>query len=236
VRILSLTHGPLVRPELFGDVARDEGHELVEWEIASQGVPPSNDYDAVMVFGGRQNVGEELQHPWLNDEYELLRGWIDAETPLLGVCLGAQTLAHALGGRVRPLDGDALAGLYETELTDEGEADPVLGVLPRRFEALNANGYTFELPPDAVELARGPVSQAYRAGPRAWGVQFHPEVRREQVLTWWSDRAALPKPLAELERDLDEKLPTWQEHGRRLAGAFLASAGGQARPARTTIV
>jgi len=224
VRVLAVTHGPLVRSELFGDVVREEAHVLVEWEIVARGRPAENGFDAVMVFGGVMNVGEELAHPWLRDEYDLLRGWVESGTPLLGVCLGAQTLAHAFGGRVRPVAGGALAGFYETELTDEGAADRVLGRLPRRFEALNANGYTFEVPPGAVELARGPVPQAFRAGERAWGVQFHPEVRREQVLTWWSDRAELPKPLEELERDLDAKLATWQEHGRRLCRAYLAAA------------
>jgi GMP synthase (glutamine-hydrolysing) len=222
VRVLSLNHGPLVRAELFGDVARDEGHELVEWEIVSQGRPSANAFDAVMVFGGDMNVGEEVEHPWLHDEYELLRGWVASGTPLLCVCLGAQTLAHALGARVARAPR-LLTGFYETELTDEGAADPVLGVLPRRFEAFNSNAYTFEIPSGATELARGDVSQAFRAGRRAWGVQFHPEVRREQVLRWWEEDE-LPRPVEELTRELDEKLAGWQALGRRLCSAFLAAA------------
>jgi GMP synthase (glutamine-hydrolysing) len=222
VRILSLTHSPLARAELFADVVRDEGHELVEWEIVSHGRPTANAFDAVLVFGGAMNVGEELAHPWLHDEYELLRGWVASGTPLLGVCLGAQTLAHALGGRVARAP-EPLAGFYATELTDAGVADPVLGALPPRFEAFHANAYAFEVPDGATELARGPVSQAFRAGSRAWGVQFHPEVRRDQVLRWWQDKD-LPRPLAELERELDAKIGGWQELGRRLCRAFLAAA------------
>ena len=225
MRILTVTHGPLVQPELFADECTALGHELVGWEITRQGAPPANGYDAVMVFGGDQNVGEEIEHPWLHEEYDALRRWVDARKPLLGVCLGAQTLAHALAAPVRRIPAGQLAGFYETELTDEGAADAVLGVLPRRFEALNANGHEFDVPSGAVELARGPGAQAFRAGGRAWAVQFHPEVRRDQVLAWFrEDEPLLPRPLAELERDLDEKLAAWQELGRRLCRAFLAAA------------
>jgi len=222
MRVLAVTHGPLVRPELFADVIEEGGHELHEWDIRLQGAPP-REFDAVMVFGGDQNVGEEVHHPWLHEEYEALRHWVRERTPLLGVCLGAQTLAHALGGSVSPV-GATLAGFYDSELTDEGEADAVLGVLPRRFEALNANAYRFEVPEGAIELVRGPVPQGFRIDGSAWGVQFHPEVRRHQLLEWFRDEPTLPKPLAELEADLDEKLGAWQEHGRRLCRAFLAAA------------
>jgi GMP synthase (glutamine-hydrolysing) len=225
LRVLSVTHGPLVRSELFGEVAHAEGHELVEWEIVSQGRPPSNGFDAVMVFGGDMNVGEELRHPWLHDEYDVLNEWIRAETPLLGVCLGAQTLAHAAGARVARTDRPQI-GFQEVALTEAGERDPVLGALPACFEALNGNAYAFDVPPHGVELATGAVSsQAFRVGSRAWAVQFHPEVRREQVLAWWREEPELPKPLEELEHDLDRKLDRWQELGRRLCRAFLAAAG-----------
>jgi GMP synthase-like glutamine amidotransferase len=225
VRILSVTHGPLVRSELFGDVVHADGHELVEWEIVTQGRPPANGFDAVMIFGGDMNVGEELQHPWLHDEYELLREWIRAETPLLGVCLGAQTLAHAAGGRVARIERPQI-GFQEVALTEAGVRDPVLGVLPARFAALNGNAYAFDVPSEGVELATGNgSSQAFRVGSRAWAVQFHPEVRREQVLAWWREEPTLPKPLDALEADLDEKLATWQELGRDLCRAFLGQAG-----------
>lgn len=222
MRILAVIHGPLVRAELFADVAAEDGHQLVECDIRVESLPPGR-FDAVMVFGGDQNVGEETEHPWLHDEYDALRRWVDERTPLLGVCLGAQTLAHALGATVRSLT-EELAGFYETELTPEGEADPVLGVLPRRFRSFNGNGYAFDVPAAGTLLARGPIPQAFRVeGAPAWGVQFHPEIRRDQALAWWTDEQ-LPRPRAELAAELDAELPGWQEQGRALCRAFLAQA------------
>ncbi|HEY5294231.1 MAG TPA: type 1 glutamine amidotransferase [Gaiellaceae bacterium] len=227
MRLLAVTHGPLVGPELFADVLAEDGHELREWEIVRSGAPPGDGYDAVLVFGGKQNVGEERDYPWLHDEYTAIKRWTEDGTPLLGVCLGAQTLAHALGAPVTRVE-QPLAGFYETTLTEAGAADPLLGVLPRSFDALNANGYTFAIPVGATELARGPVNQAFRFG-NAWGVQFHPEVRRDQALAWFAaEGRSLPKPLAELERDLDAKLPAWQELGRSLCRAFVERAGASA--------
>jgi GMP synthase (glutamine-hydrolysing) len=222
MRVLSIIHGPDVRPEVFADVIADEGHEHLEWDIRERGAP-AGDFDAVLVFGGDQNVGEELEHPWLHEEYDVLRRWVDEQVPLLGVCLGAQTLAHALGASVQQV-GTTLAGFYASELTDAGADDPVLSVLPRRFESFNANGYWFELPPGAVELATGPVPQAFRVNGSAWAVQFHPEIRRDQVLNWFRDDPGVTRPLEEIAAELDEKLPAWQAHGRALCRSFLAAA------------
>ena len=223
MRVLSVIHGPLVRAELFGDVVVDGGHELVEWDIRRDDRPPER-FDAVLVFGGEMNVGDEERHPWLHHEYDLLRGWVDGGTPLLGVCLGAQTLAHAAGARVGRAPAQQL-GFVEVSLTPSGLADPVLGVLPPRFEGLFGNSYAFEVPPGGIELASTPTAaQAFRIGERAWGVQFHPEARCDQVLSWFANDTSLPRPLPELARELDEGIARWHELGRALCTAFLEAA------------
>jgi GMP synthase-like glutamine amidotransferase len=225
MRVLSLNHGPQVRSELFGVTIREAGHELREWEIGAQ-ARPAGEFDAVLVLGGHQNVGEEDAHPWLEDEYSLLRGWVASGTPLFAICLGAQTLAHAFGGEVARLPVRQ-AGFIETWLTEEGARDPVLGVLPPRFEALAGNFYGFQVPPGGVELAASAVQpQSFRIGERAWAVQFHPEARRGQVLAWFEadGEDTLPRPLAELERELEAKIDSWHRLGRALCTAFLDAA------------
>ena len=139
-----------------------EGHELVEWEIEHARRPPHDGYDAVLVFGGDQNVGEEVEHPWLHDEYDALRALgRRRHAAASAVCLGAQTLAHALGGSSGSRSSRRPARrVLRDELTAHGVADPVLGVLPPAFEALNANALRVHVPPGAVDAGDG----AGRAG------------------------------------------------------------------------
>ena len=224
---LTVTHGPLVQPELFGDVVTEEGHELLPWDIRTQGAPPAEGYDAVLRLRRQAERRRGARVP------VAARGVPSA--PPLGrqtgrrssACASApQTLAHALGGVVDRVAPAPLAGFYETGLTTAGIEDPVLGVLPEQFEAMNANAYRFTLPAGAVELARGPVTQAFRIGRHARGVQFHPEVRHAQAMAWFSaESRELRRPLDQIERELADKLPRWQEHGRALCRAFLGSAG-----------
>jgi len=68
MRVLAVTHGPDVRPEVFADVIVEDGHELVEWDIRSRGAPSSSELDAVIVLGGDQNVVQARDLPWLHEE------------------------------------------------------------------------------------------------------------------------------------------------------------------------
>src|SRR4051794_34860790 len=146
MRALSLIHQEDAAAGVFADVIPD-----LEEASFALGRPPARDpaeYDATVVFGGEVNVDEEAEHPWMSEEKAYIRDIVRAGRPVLGVCLGAQLLAEAAGGRVGPLPGGPEVGWRDVELVRRD--DPVLGVMPPRFRALEWHGYHAELPPGAV--------------------------------------------------------------------------------------
>jgi GMP synthase-like glutamine amidotransferase len=226
VNLLSVIHGQDVRTELFGPVVAAEGHVLDEWSFASSEPPPRplEAYHAVLVFGGAMHGDQEDLHPWLREEVEWLHDLIERTVPTLGICLGSQLLARAAGSWLGPLPEPEI-GWTEVELTEEGSTDPVLSALPRRFEALQWHHYGHGLPDGAVALARNPVAlQGFRLGDTCWGVQFHPEVTEPQLERWIEDKEEPPPDPAGLRTNTRAQIGRWNELGRRLCRAFLATA------------
>jgi GMP synthase (glutamine-hydrolysing) len=231
MRILSLVHGPFVRAEFFGDVAQADGHELDEWSVVDeQAVPPAVDaYDAVIVFGGHMNVDQESEHPWLDAEDDWIRDLVARGVPLLGVCLGGQVLAKAAGAHVGP-SPEPEHGFVRVTLSEAAHDDPVFGSLPREFDVFTLHEYAFHVPDGAVELARSSVcSQAFRLGESAWAVQFHPEVRVEQVAEWVRDDPEVQNG-DEIVAELRDRIDEWQALGAKLCRAFLAAAERRGTP------
>jgi GMP synthase-like glutamine amidotransferase len=224
VRVLALTHGPSVGPGVFGDAVRADGHELVEWQVPTRGAPgDAARADAITVLGGAMHPDEDERHPWLGPELRYLERRLEDGTPLLGVCLGSQLIARAAGAEVFRAS-EPEVGWLAVDRTDAGAADPVTEALPQRFEAFQWHHYTHGLPGGAVELARSRVCmQAFRLG-NAWGVQFHPEVRAEQVESWLADDPADVADPDRLRRETRERIAAWNELGRGLCSAFLRAA------------
>ncbi len=222
MRVLAITHGPNVGPGVFEDAVRAAGHELVERQLPVEGVP-ADDADAIVVLGGAMHPDEEERHGWLRPELRYLGQQLERGTPMLGVCLGSQLIARAAGARVfRAAEPEV--GWLPVEVTDAGAADSVASALPPRFDAFQWHHYTHDLPDGAVELARSPTcTQAFRLG-RAWGVQFHPEVRAEQVESWLADDPDDVADPAALRAATRERIAAWNELGRRLCSAFLRVA------------
>ena len=227
MRVLSVVHGSDARTELFGPVVEQQGHRLDEWSFVwDSGPPPAfGSYDAVFVFGGAMHADQDSLHPWLPDETAWLADVVAHGVPVLGVCLGVQLLARALGSWVERMAVGPEVGWCPVTLTDAGAADPVLGVLPREFTALQWHHYTYGLPEGAVELARSPLcTQAFRVGDACWGVQFHPEVTAAQLDGWLADPDDPAPDPDGLRRDTAREIERWNELGRALCRAFLTAA------------
>ena len=227
MHVLSVIHGAEARAEIFAPVVEEAGHRIDEWSFG-WGTPPPRPldaYDAVLVFGGAMHADQDNHHPWLRDETLWLQQLLARHTPVLGVCLGVQLLARGAGATVGRMPDGPEIGWHRVELTDAGSDDPVLGVLPSAFEALQWHHYTYGEPAGAVELARSEAcTQAFRLGDACWGVQFHPEVTAVQLESWLADPTD-PPPDADAQRaETIEKIVGWNDHGRALCSAFLEPA------------
>jgi GMP synthase (glutamine-hydrolysing) len=226
MRVLSVTHGPTVPGGVFDETVVEAGHALERWSGPGGAAPrAAHDYGAVLVFGGAMHPDADESFPWLAREADFLREAIAARVPTFGVCLGAQLIARAAGGAVKPASEPEI-GWYGVSLTPAGVADPVLGALPPTASVFQWHHYTFDLPPGGVELARSSVcSQAFRLEEPAWAIQFHAEVTSPMIDSWVEeDPDDLPMPADELRAESTSRIAASTEQGRALAGAFLREA------------
>ena len=165
------------------------GVELVEHDLGrGDPLPDHGAADGLLVLGGDQSVRDIDRFEWMGDEAELLRRSVGDGVPVLGVCLGGQLLAHALGGEVTKMPRRMVAW-PEVERLPAAGADPVFGALPARFRVLHWNEDAFTLPEGGTELLSraGPGVEAFRAGERAWGIQFHPEADSDALEVWYAE-------------------------------------------------
>jgi GMP synthase (glutamine-hydrolysing) len=234
MRVLAVVHHSNAAAGVFADPALEAGHELMEW-LPPERPPPAHDgFDAVMVFGGAMNVDEEDEHPWLRDEKRFLRELLERGTPMLGVCLGSQLVAEAAGGTVRRAATPEI-GWHEVELTPEGEADELLGMLPERFESFQYHHYEWLLPPGGMTLARSELAlQAFRLGDRSvWGLQFHPEVTERDLGSWLDDWQSDPGAVATgldpeaIRAESAGKITQWNDAGRAISERFVSLAASR---------
>jgi GMP synthase-like glutamine amidotransferase len=160
-------------------------HELCTWRPdLGEPAPRLADFDGILALGGVAHPDHDDQHPWLGDVRALLREAVEGGVPALGVCLGSQLLAQAAGGASREAACGEV-GWHAVALTAAAHDDRLLAGLPESFLAFEWHHYE-ALPPDsAVVLGRSALAcQAFRAGERAWGLQFHVEVDQPIIESW----------------------------------------------------
>ena len=228
-RVLVVEHEPACPPAHFGTWLDEAGAELVvcrPW--AGEELPPLTAYDGLLVLGGSMGAHDDDTVPWLAPLKQLCRSAVGSGLPTLGICLGHQLLAAALGGESRPNPAGQQVGLFAVGWRAEAADDDLFGPVatPRRGVQWNSDVVT-SLPEAAVVLAAMPGGelQAARFGPSAWGVQLHPEVDRPVLESWAAgdrddhlekgiDQEAV---LAEIDAARDELDEAWRPLAIRFA-------------------
>lgn len=179
MRVVCLQHVPFEGPGVFARALAKRGVNLEYSLVPKEGVPQDGG-DLLIVMGGPMSVNDTDK--WIAEETAFIRSALLAGQPIIGVCLGSQFMAKALGATVRP--GQALEiGMTPVRLTDAGKQDPVFRDGPESFSVFEWHGEVFDLPKDCVPLAGSVVAplQAFRYGDRAYGLLFHVEMEESGI-------------------------------------------------------
>lgn len=221
---------------------KQSGHRIkyVNFDRTPNTRPQLNGYDALIILGGPMGVNDADRYPFLRVETALIRDAIAREIPVLGICLGAQLIAAALGAAVTRNPCREI-GWYEVALTAAGQRDPLLAHCAATEQIFQWHQDTFALPTGAIHLASTPTcaNQAFRVGRNVYGFQFHLEVDESMIRRWLH----LPDHLAaihELDRispdEIRQQTPQHIDRLKQLSastfGAFLALIG----PVRERVV
>ncbi|MDH3607421.1 MAG: gamma-glutamyl-gamma-aminobutyrate hydrolase family protein [Acidimicrobiia bacterium] len=181
MRVLVLSHGKEITLGWLLDALTeiDADHTVVDLSLGD--AAPTEGYGKVIVLGGHMGAYQEDEYPWLLAEKDFIKLTLERQTPLLGVCLGAQLIADVAGGRAYRADTTE-AGFIELQSTSAGQGDATVAAISGPVVAWHHD--TFDLPDGADLLATtGEFPHAFRYG-SALGVQFHPEVTPEMFAGW----------------------------------------------------
>jgi GMP synthase-like glutamine amidotransferase len=174
-------HVPFEGPGAIGDwIARRFGSPSTTCLWRNEPLPEPASVDGLVVMGGPMGVDQQDQHPWLAGETRFIQAVVSAGKPVIGVCLGAQLIARALGARVFP-NGQKEIGWFPVRRRLGAESSAFGRLLPVEMPVLHWHGDTFDLPHGATALAASEacVNQAFAVGDRVLALQFHLEVTPE---------------------------------------------------------
>jgi GMP synthase (glutamine-hydrolysing) len=147
--------------------------------------PSLEKYHGLIILGGYMGVYEADIYKHIKVEMRLIEEALKKNVPILGICLGAQMLAHVLGGNVRK-GIEKEIGWYDINLTDEGQKDHLLSHFKKTEKIFQLHGDTFDIPKSAVHLVSSEIfsSQAFRYGEKVYGLQYHLEVDQAMIYRW----------------------------------------------------
>jgi GMP synthase (glutamine-hydrolysing) len=186
-KLLVCQHVPFEILGTLNPLLKDVGFRIryVNFGRDPEAQPSLDGYHGLVVLGGPMSVNDTLNHPHLKTEVDLIRRALDRDMPVLGICLGAQLIARALGARVHR-NPETEIGWYDVEPTVPAKEDPLLRHFhsPERIFQWHADA--FEVPERGVTLATSATcaNQAFRWGDKVYGLQFHLEVDEHLIERW----------------------------------------------------
>ena len=189
--LLVFVHAAHEGPCVLGRILQDHGHKLCFVHLhQNQPVPPDLDLvDGLVIMGGPMNIDEIAEHPWLTEEMAYIRTAHQAGKPIVGICLGAQLIAAALGGEVKAMPQPEV-GWHPLKLAFPGTTDPLLAGIPWNTMQFHLHGQEVtKLPPDALTLAGSTLcrQQAFRVGLTTYAFQYHFEWNKDDLTTVLGD-------------------------------------------------
>ncbi len=197
-RILVFQHVPYEILGTFHPLLKNAGFRIRYANFGRQPEPQvdMSKYDGLVVLGGPMGVCDADKHPHLTQEIRAIRDAIQHDKPVLGICLGSQLIAAALGAKVYKNEKKEI-GWYDVSLTDEGKKDPVLSGIGGTKKIFQWHGDTFDIPYGGTWLAKSEAcaNQAFRYGDKVYGLQFHLEVDEPMVSRWLQ----IPENIAEMK-------------------------------------
>lgn len=226
--ILVLQHDPQDRPARLGQVLRDNGHKLRVIELfRGQPVPVDlDDVDGVVSLGGPMNVDEADAYAWMRPEMALLKAAHETELPVVGLCLGHQLIAAALGGEVAKM-ASAEIGWHEVTLAFPGTMEVMYAGMPWKTTQFHAHGYEVtKLPAGATPLAGSKAcrTQAFKIGMKTYGFQYHFEWMQDDIEAFvqWAEKSSAGggfgagQDIAAIRAATPEKYVMFRHFGDRL--------------------
>jgi len=220
-----LQHHPNETLGTIEDVLR--GHQIgFDYIQSYAGEPVPQDMGnqaGLIVMGGPMGVYEQDAYPFLGKEMRLIESALKLGRPVLGVCLGSQLLAAALGAEVKK-GGKKELGWHVVTLAGDAAADPLFTIVPSTFWPFHWHGDVFSLPGRAVSLAssKSTLCQAFRYEANAYGILFHLEVTREQISRMLADFADELREAGGTATDIAEQTPRHLPALQEIAGRVLS--------------
>lgn len=218
-KVLFIQHGDVDKPGLVAEVLTDLGVTLrVVHPYAGEFLPDdATQFDGLILGGGGQSAYEVERFPYLENECALIRSALALQKPILGLCLGGQLIAKALGAEVRRAASKEI-GFFQVTRTLDGAGDPLAVLLPPVFGAAHWHGDVFEIPSSGVRLASTELTpnQMFRYGRTCYGFQFHLEMTPAlfEELVWDSPDYLIDSGVDpdDLIRQAREVLPQLEKH------------------------